>query len=177
MSPVNERDVEWTETDRGSTRFERKHLSDAAADDGDPELGCSLYEIPPGARSWPYHYHAGNAEAMYVLAGSGRLRLDGEEFPLEAGDYVPFPTGPAGAHQVIADGGDGDDGADGVAGDEAGEPLRFLLFSGMDEPDVTVYPDSGKIGVYAGSPPGGRAERDVSGYYRIDDDVDYWEGE
>ena len=184
MSPVNERDVEWIETAEGATRFRRKQLSAAAAEDGDPELGCSLYELPPGARSWPYHYHAGNAEALYVLGGSGRLRLDGEEYPLEAGDYVPFPTGPAGAHQVIAAGGDGADGVDGRDGDDgtggagdAGAPLRFLLFSAMDEPDVTVYPDSGKLGVYAGSPPGGRSARDVSGYYRIDDDVDYWEGE
>lgn len=165
MPPVNERDVDWTETEHDTTRFRRKHLSDAASGDADPGLGCSLYELPPGARSWPYHYHAGNAEAMYVLAGSGRLRLDGEERPLDAGDYVPFPTGPAGAHQVIND------------GEEGEESLRFLVFSGMDDPDVTVYPDSGKFGVYAGSAPGSREERTVAGYYWIDDDVDYWEGE
>ena len=170
MPPVNERDVDWTETEHDPTRFRRKHLSDAASGDEDPELGCSLYELPPGARSWPYHYHAGNAEAMYVLAGTGRLRLDGEERPVEAGDYVPFPTGPDGAHRVINDGGDGDD-----TDDDA--PLRFLVFSEMDEPDVTVYPDSGKFGVYTGSAPGGREERTVGGYYRLDDDVDYWEGE
>ena len=174
MPPVNERDVEWTETKREPTRFRRKHLSDAASGDDDPELGCSLYELPPGARSWPYHYHAGNAEAMYVLAGTGRLRLDGEEHPIEAGDYVPFPSGPAGAHRVIND--DSGD-VEATAEGDAGEPLRFLLFSAMDEPDVTVYPDSGKFGVYAGAPPGGREERSVSGYYRLDDDVDYWEGE
>lgn len=204
MPPVNERDVDWTETEHGSTRFRRKHLSGAADGDGDPGLGCSLYELPPGARSWPYHYHAGNAEAMYVLSGSGRLRVDGEEHPLEAGDYVPFPSGPAGAHQVINDGSAGDDGpgddrpgADepgrddvgwvgsgsddvggGMGSDEGdGEPLRFLLLSEMNDPDVTVYPDSGKFGVYAGSPPGGREERTVEGYYRLGDDVDYWEGE
>jgi hypothetical protein len=33
------------------------------------------------------------------------------------------------------------------------------------------------MGVYAGSPPGGRDERTLEGYYHIDDDVDYWEGE
>ena len=55
--------------------------------------------------------------------------------------------------------------------------LRYLMFSTMAEPDLTVYPDSGKMGVYAGSPPGGRDERTLEGYYRIDDDVDYWEGE
>jgi uncharacterized cupin superfamily protein len=89
-------------------------------------------------------------------------RLDGEEHPVEVGDYVPFPRGPAGAHTLYG----GDD-----------EPLRFLLFSEMHEPEVTVYPDSGKLGVYSGSPPGGRSERPIHGYYRFDDDVDYWEGE
>jgi hypothetical protein len=44
----------------------------------------------------------------------------------------------------------------------------------MNEPDVTVYPDSGKIGVFVGAPPGGREERSVHGYYNRDDDVDYW---
>ena len=162
MPRVNERDVEWTQTDRDEARFRRKHLSAAASAEGDPALGCSLYELPPGGRAWPYHYHAGNAEAMYVLAGSGRLRLDGEALDVEAGDYVPFPSGPSGAHRVVNDG---------------EEPLRYLAVSTMVEPDVTVYPDSGKFGVYAGSAPGGRVERTVEGYYRLDDDVDYWEGE
>ena len=56
-------------------------------------------------------------------------------------------------------------------------PFRYLVLSTMVEPEITVYPDSGKFGVYAGSPPGGREERDVSGYYRLEDDVSYWEGE
>jgi len=33
------------------------------------------------------------------------------------------------------------------------------------------------FGVYVGSPPGGRAERSLEGYYRVDDDIDYWEME
>jgi len=162
MPPVNKRSVEWAETEHGETRFLRKALSSAASDNGDPGLGCSLYELPPGGRSWPYHYHAGNAEAMYVLEGEGQLRLDGDEHVIEAGDYVPFPAGSAGAHQVRNDG-------------EA--PLQYLTISDMDEPDVTVYPDSEKVGVYTGAPPGGQEARPVEGYYRIDDDVSYWEGE
>lgn len=162
MPPINEREVEWSERKEGSSHFHRKRLSRAASGDREPELGCSLYELPPGAKSWPYHYHAGNAEAMYVLSGTGTLRLDDDEHPLEAGDYVPFPRGPAGAHTVCSD----DD-----------EPLRFLVVSEMNEPEVAVYPDSAKVGVYAGSPPGGREDRSVHGYYRLDDDVDYWEGE
>ena len=159
MSLVNESDLEWSELERGETRFRRKQLGEAA--DGD-RIGCSLYELPDGKRSWPYHYHTGNEEAIYVLEGDGAIRLGGEKHDLEAGDYAALPADESGAHRVIND----SEGA-----------LRYLMFSTMAEPDLTVYPDSGKMGVYAGSPPGGRDERTLEGYYRIDDDVDYWEGE
>ncbi|WP_435115803.1 cupin domain-containing protein [Halolamina sp. C58] len=160
MEPINESDLPWTTTERGGTAFRRKKLAAAAGDDHD--LGCSLYELPPGKRSWPYHYHTGNAEALYVLAGRGLLRAADDEHRLRPGDYVSCPVGEAGAHRVVNDG---------------DEPLRYLALSTMREPDVTVYPDSGKVGVYAGSPPGGEGERDVSGYYDRDATVDYWAGE
>ena len=86
MPHVNERDVDWDVTEEGVTSFRRKPLSAAAAEDGDPAIGCSLYELPPGGRSWPYHYHAGNAEAVLVRDGAGTLRLAGQERSNEAGD-------------------------------------------------------------------------------------------
>jgi uncharacterized cupin superfamily protein len=156
MGLINEADLEWSETDRGETRFKRKQLAEAA--DGE-DIGCSLYELPAGHRSWPYHYHTGNEEALYVLSGTGRLRLDGESYDIEAGDYVAFPAGESSGHRVVND---------------SEGPLRYLAVSTMNEPDVTVYPESGKIGVFVGAPPGGREERSVHGYYNRDDDVDYW---
>jgi len=45
----------------------------------------------------------------------------------------------------------------------------------MNEPDVTVYPEMDKFGVFVGSPPGGRGERTLEGYYHIDDETDYWD--
>jgi uncharacterized cupin superfamily protein len=163
MSRVNESDVEWQTTEREETRFRRKRLGQRA---GGQKLGCSLYELPPGGSSWPYHYHEGNEEALYVLSGTGRIRTpDGEE-PVGPGDYVALPTGEAGGHRVVNDGGEGDD-----------EPLRYLAVSTMEQPDVTVYPDSGKIGVFSGSPPGGSGERTVSGFFPRDADVDYWDDE
>jgi uncharacterized cupin superfamily protein len=189
MTRINENDIEWGERDEGETAFRRKQLSDAA---GGREIGCSLYELPPGKRSWPYHYHTANEEALYVLSGSGTLRVgvgsgdggsdtgdrddngieddgdlasDGgdsaiESLVLEAGDYAAFPTDETGGHQVVND---------------ADEPLRYLLVSTMTEPDITVYPEMDKFGVYVGAAPGGREDRPFEGYYRIDDDVDYWE--
>jgi uncharacterized cupin superfamily protein len=160
MAIVNAEDLESETVERGETRFERTQLAAAA---GGERIGCSRYDLPPGRRAWPYHYHAGNEEAIYVLSGTGTLRHEDGTATLEAGDYVALPAGESGAHRVVNDGDD---------------PLRYLVISTMDDPDVTVYPDSEKIGVYAGSAPGGPAdERSVHGYYRIDDDVDYWAGE
>jgi len=159
MGPVNPDDLDWTTPDADEAAWDRIRLGAAAGGD---RLGCSLYRLPPGERSWPYHYHGGNEEALYVLAGEGTLRLDGETYPIAPDDYVALPAGESGAHRVVNDG---------------DEPLRYLVVSTMDDPDVTVYPDSETFGVYVGSPPGGRGERSLDGYYRIDDDVDYWEGE
>ncbi|WP_066418263.1 cupin domain-containing protein [Halorubrum aethiopicum] len=166
MGHVNEADLEWTETDRGEARFKRKQLGEAAGGDA---LGCSLYELPSGHKSWPFHYHAANEEAIYVLAGTGAIRLaTGEDDPadethdLEPGTYVALPADASGGHRVIND---------------SEGSLRYLAISTMIEPDVTVYPDSGTFGVYVGSPPGGREERSLEGYYDADADVGYWDGE
>lgn len=159
MSLINGDDLDWSELDEGEMTIRRKQLGEAA--DGD-QLGCSLYELPPGNQSWPYHYHTSNEEAIFVLAGRGTLRLAGDTHPLGEGDYVAFPADEAGAHRVIND---------------SESPLRYLAFSTMNEPDVTVYPDSDKFGVFVGSPPGGSGERSIHGYYFVDDDVDYWDGE
>ncbi|WP_227131204.1 cupin domain-containing protein [Halorubellus salinus] len=160
MEPVDESDLEWREYEHGESTFRRKQL--AAAAGASDDLGCSLYELPPGKRSWPYHYHAGNAEALYVLAGEGLVRLDDDEYRVDAGSYVPCPASPEGAHRVVNDG---------------DEPLRYLAVSTMQDPDVIEYPDSEKVGVFAGSPPGSREERTVHGYFRTADAVDYWDGE
>jgi uncharacterized cupin superfamily protein len=159
MPIVNKDDVEWTELEHEETRFRRKQLGEAAESE---QIGCSLYELPSGHRSWPYHYHTANEEAIYVLRGTGTIRLAGETSEVEAGDYVSLPADESGGHRVIND-------SDGT--------LRYLAISTMNDPDLTVYPDSEKMGVYVGAPPGGREERSLEGYYRIEDDVDYWTGE
>ncbi|MEZ3145500.1 cupin domain-containing protein [Halobaculum sp. MBLA0143] len=156
MTRVNEATLDWERVDEERTGLRRKRLGRAAGGD---ELGCSLYELPAGEQSWPYHYHTGNEESVYVLAGHGGVRLPDETLSVSPGDYVALPAGPDHAHSVFNDG---------------DEPLRYLVVSTMRDPDVTVYPDSEKVGVFAGAPPGGEGERTVHGYYRRDDEVDYW---
>lgn len=159
MPKINESALDWETVDRGDIGWRRKGLATAA---GGEAIGCSLYELPAGNRSWPYHYHGANAEALYVLEGTGALRLDGETMALEVGDYVAFPADERGAHRVVND---------------TDTLLRYLMVSTMVSPDVTIYPDSGKVGAYVESAPGRSDERSVGGYFQLDDAVGYWTGE
>jgi uncharacterized cupin superfamily protein len=158
---ASEEALRWAEHHRGQKYgFRRKQLGAAA---GAEMLGCSLYEVPPGRTAWPYHFHLANEEAIYVLEGSGTLRIGGEEVGISKGDYVALPIGEKQAHQLI---------------NSSEKTLRYLCFSTMEEPDVTVYPDSKKVGIFAGSAPGGPKEkRTLQRYLRADAEVDYYEGE
>jgi uncharacterized cupin superfamily protein len=156
MRKINESELDWKTYDRDEATFHRKELGAAVEAD---DLGCSLYEMPPGTRAWPYHYHTANEEAIYVLAGEGLLRAEDGEHDLRAGDFVTLPADESGGHRVVNDGDD---------------TLRYLMVSTMNEPDVTIYPEMEKFGVYVGSPPGGRDERTFEGYYPMDDEVEYW---
>lgn len=154
--PVHENEVDWQSIGPKGD-FRRKQLGAAA---GGEELGCSLYELPAEERAWPYHYHTRNEEALYVLDGAGTLRLADENHSLSPGTYVAFPTGEESAHRVVND---------------SSEPLRYLVVSTMDDPDVVGYPDADALGVYAGSPPGGdEDERLLSGFFRKEDRRDFW---
>jgi len=153
-------DVPAAQQDRPPFVFARRQLSRAA---GGRMLGCGHFELPPGATSFPMHAHTGNEEAFFVLEGEGVLRLPDQEVAVRAGDYVALPPGPEHAHQMRNEG-DG--------------PLRYLCFSTMVAPDVVLYPDSGKLGVFAGSPPGGNPKQAiVRKWIAGDPELDYLEGE
>ncbi len=107
--------------------------------------------------------HLANEEAIYVLRGSGTLRIGEREVAVSRGDYVALPAGESGSHQIT---------------NASNETLRYLCFSTMVEPDVMVYPDSDKVGLFAGSAPGGPKEkRTFSKFLRGDAEVGYYEGE
>lgn len=118
-------------------------------------LGATVYELPPGEKSFPYHYEYGTEEWLLVVAGCPTLRTPEGEQELEAGDVVCFPEGPDGAHQVWN-------------GTE--EPVRIVVLSTKQSPALAVYPDSEKLGIWiAGS--------GDSLIVRRDSAVDYWAGE
>jgi uncharacterized cupin superfamily protein len=119
-------------------------------------LGASLYELPPGERTFPYHYELGNDELLVVVSGRPTLRDPAGERELAPGDCILFPTGPAGAHQVV---------------NRSDEPVRVLIASSFAMPRAAVQVDSGKMMLRWGT------EADDRLWFRIGDAVDYWDGE
>jgi uncharacterized cupin superfamily protein len=130
---------------------------------GSEELGASLFEMPPGASSFPLHVHHANEEMIVVLAGRPMLRSIDAERELAPGELVACPAGSRGAHRLD---------------NRTDEPVRFLVVSTMRAPEVNTYPDSGKVWVrdYA---PGAEAgeESEVDTVLRADAQVDYLDGE
>lgn len=106
-------------------------------------LGGSVYELPPGEKSFPYHFHHANEEMLIVLSGNVVLRSSKGRYEMGAGDAELFPVGADGAHQVV---------------NESGEAARYLMLSTMIDPEIAEYPDSGNIGVFAGQDPRGAAQ-------------------
>jgi uncharacterized cupin superfamily protein len=116
---------------------------------GAESLGCGLYDLPPGEQLWPYHYHLGNEEWAVVVAGEPTVRTPGGERGLRPGDIVAFPEGEDGAHTFL---------------NHSDQDARIALFSTLNRQTLPVYPDSGKVGAK------GKC-------FRLEDAVDYWEGE
>jgi uncharacterized cupin superfamily protein len=127
---------------------------------GGERLGASVYEIPPGQATFPYHHHTANEEMLIVLSGTPALRTPQGWRELEQGEVVSFPAGEAGAHQIA---------------NRTSDPVRVLMISEMNAPELNVYPDSGKVGAMT-RPPGGRGDGD-RWEFLVADRVDYWEGE
>ncbi len=123
---------------------------------GAERLGVSLWEVDPGEAAYPYHLHLGEEELVVVLAGRPSLRSPSGWRELDEGEIVSFPRGEAGAHQIV---------------NRTAEPARFLAISTNREPDIVLYPDSGKVGV-AQRTPGG-----LHLFFRQSDVVDYHDGE
>jgi len=118
---------------------------------GGSRLGLSVYELPPDQSICPYHWEAGDEEWLIVLSGRPTLRTPGGELELDPWDTVCFPAGADGAHKVT---------------NRTDATVRVGMLSTRNDPGISVYPDSNKIGAW---PPGK--------LFRLDDAVDYWDGE
>jgi len=61
--------------------------------------GLSFARLAPGKESFIYHLHHTEEEWIYILSGTGVARIDGQDYELQAGDFVAFPT-PSVAHHL-----------------------------------------------------------------------------
>jgi uncharacterized cupin superfamily protein len=156
MTPANLNDPDFDEIrDHEGFRARRARIGRQV---GSERLGVSLWEIPPGQAAYPYHLHLTEEELVVVLAGRPSVRTPEGWRELAEGDVIGFPRGEAGAHQVA---------------NRTDAPVRLLAISTNGEPDVVLYPDSGKIGMAERRPDGSG----LSAFFRAGDAVDYWDGE
>jgi uncharacterized cupin superfamily protein len=125
---------------------------------GSERLGLSLWELPPGEAAYPYHFHYTEEELVVVLDGAPSLRGADGWRDLCEGEVVAFPRGEHGGHQLV---------------NRTSETVRFLSFSSSGEPDLVMYPDSGKLGAFERLPDGGG----LRAMFRLSDAVDYHDGE
>jgi uncharacterized cupin superfamily protein len=134
--------------DRDGYRLRATRVGDRL---GASAIGGTVYELPAGDQTFPYHYHHGVEEWLLVIDGTPTLRDPSGERELRRGDVVCFPSGSTGAHAVRG-------------------PGRVLILSAAQSPSISVYPDSDKVGTRPDD------DRDVLNFRRPDA-VDYWDGE
>jgi uncharacterized cupin superfamily protein len=133
----------------------RHRVTRIGAQLGAEQLGASLYELPPGEGTFPYHYELGPEEWLLVVSGHPTLRTTDGERQLEPGDVAVFPQGPAGGHKVT---------------NATEETVRVVIFSSKTSVAVVAYPDSHKVGIWT-------KEQGYLELLRDEPKLDYWDGE
>ncbi|MBI1926754.1 cupin domain-containing protein, partial [Candidatus Poribacteria bacterium] len=161
INRINIDELEWVKRDTETVRFrsvafdtpepynfEEKDINPLI---GGKHLGYRLIRLQPHVASFPMHFHHFGEEMFYVMEGKCTLKTPRGDIAVTKGDFIAFPTGPAGAHKFI---------------NEEDTPCT-LLAVGTELPyDVAEYPDSNKV--YPGV---------LKRIFRKDESVSYWEGE
>jgi uncharacterized cupin superfamily protein len=133
------------ERDEPPFRWRRARLGRQA---GSEALGASVFELPPGASTFPLHAHHANEELIVVVAGRPTLDTGAEQRELAPGEVVACPRGRGGAHRLD---------------NRTDEPVRVLIVSTMLAPEVNEYPETGRVWVRdyppGAEPPAGALDR------------------
>lgn len=119
---------------------------------GAEHLGASVYELQPGDEM-VFHYHVQREELLIVLEGRLSLRSATGWEELPEYEVVAFPRGERGAHGYRND---------------SDRPVRVLMVSEMNGPNISVYPDTNQIGVFDAAR---RAERRFGALFNVADAV------
>jgi len=76
----------------------RRRLGDAA---GLTQFGVNLTRLPPGCWSSQRHWHTGEDEFVFIVAGEVVLITDSGEETLRQGDCAGFKAGSADGHHLV----------------------------------------------------------------------------
>jgi uncharacterized cupin superfamily protein len=79
-----------------------RQVSDAA---GLTRMGIHLRVVEPGLAGTLRHFHTVEEEWVYVLSGTGAVRIGPHRLPVQGGSFVGFPPGPR-PHHFLAEGGE-----------------------------------------------------------------------
>ncbi|MBL8512529.1 MAG: cupin domain-containing protein [Betaproteobacteria bacterium] len=154
---ANLNEVEFNDIEENGFYTSKRAQFSAAI--GAKKLGYNLTELPPGCAQCPFHSHRAEEEMFLILEGEGELRFGSQTYRIGKHDVIACPTGgPETAHQIINTG---------------STPLRYLSLSTMADVEVCEYPDSGKVGAYAG----GAGAPKLRILVRSESGVDYYDRE
>lgn len=134
--------------------YRRARLAEQA---GAEQLGLTVYELSPGT-GMPFHYHLQREELLVVLEGTVAVRGAGGWEDVPEGEVRAFPRGERGVHGYE---------------NRTGQTVRLLMFSEQNAPNVSVYPDAGRVGIYDFAKPG---ERRFGGLFDLKDAVEGYGG-
>ncbi|MGD9743186.1 MAG: cupin domain-containing protein [Dongiaceae bacterium] len=102
---------------------EKRALGDAA---GLTQFGVNLVHLPPGAWSAQRHWHTGEDEFVYLVAGELTLVTEAGEQRLKAGMTAGFPAGHRDGHHLV---------------NRSGATAIYLEIGTRSDRDECHYPD------------------------------------
>jgi uncharacterized cupin superfamily protein len=132
----------------------RSRLAEAAGAD---HLGATLYELGPGD-GMHFHYHLGREELLIVLSGRLHLRTGDGWAEVPEGEVVAFPRGERGAHGFE---------------NRSETAVRVLVVSEQNAPNVSVYPDENRVGIFDAPHP---SERRFGALFAVADAIEDYGG-
>lgn len=91
-------------------------------------IGFHIIEVPPGCESTEFHRHHNEDECVYILEGSAEARIDDQNYPVKAGDFIGYRAG--GEAHTLRNTGD--------------SVLKCIVVGQRLDHDVGDYPDRGK---------------------------------
>jgi uncharacterized cupin superfamily protein len=136
--------------------YSRARLAEAA---GAEHLGLTVYELAPG-QGMHFHYHLQREELLVVVEGTLAVRTPDGWRDAAPGEVMAFPRGERGAHGYE---------------NRTDKPVRLLMISEQNAPNVSVYPDTNEVGIFDAAHP---KDRRFGALFNIADAVsDYGGGQ